>query len=188
MTEKGHPYPASHALFLDSPLRHLLQPPKNLAEMLNIDPTETVVDFGCGPGFYTIEFAKRAKEVVAVDLQLGMLDRANQKADKARVGNVRFLQTEGKSLQLPDASADMVVLVTVFHEVAESESILKEFARVLKPNGKLVIAETIKKGIIPGAPVQNPASLQAEIEKSRFKLVQMKTYKLYGVFFFAKTA
>ncbi len=58
--------------------------------------------------------------------------------------------------------------MTVFHEVAESEFVLKEFARVLKPNGKLAIVEAIKKGIISGAPVQKPAALQVEIEAGGF--------------------
>jgi ubiquinone/menaquinone biosynthesis C-methylase UbiE len=156
--------------------------------MLNIEPSDTVVDLGCGPGFYTIEFAKRAKEVVAVDLQQGMLDKVKAKAKKEGIANVRFLQTDGKSLELSDESADKIVLVTVFHEVAEPEFVLKEFARVLKPNGQLIIVEVIKKGIISGAPVQNPAELQVEIEAGGFRLKKMKPYKSYGALFFGKTA
>jgi ubiquinone/menaquinone biosynthesis C-methylase UbiE len=186
MTEKGRIYPASHAFFLDSPLRRWLQPPSELAQILDIKPKDTVVDFGCGPGFYTIEFAKRAKEVIAADLQQGMLDKAKLKAKREGVANLRFLQTDGKSLQLSDESADKIVLVTVFHEVAEPEFVLKEFARVLKQNGKLIIAEVTKKGIISGAPVQNPAALQVEIEAGDFRLEKIKPYKSYGILFFAK--
>ena len=99
------------------------------------------MDFGCGPGFYTIELAKKAKMVVAVDLSPEMLKKAQNKAAKARVKNIQFLQSEGKNLQLDDGSVDTILLVTVYHEVGESEAVLKEFGRILKPGGKLAIVE-----------------------------------------------
>jgi ubiquinone/menaquinone biosynthesis C-methylase UbiE len=188
MSERGNIYPASHAYFLDSPIRRLLQPPAGLIEKLHVRPTDTAVDFGCGPGFYTLELAKTAKEVVAVDLQVGMLQRVKHKAERAEVRNIRFLQTDGKTLKLLDASVDKILLVTVYHEVTEPEAVLKEFSRVLKPDGKLIVVEVVKQGILPGAPVQNPETLKAEIEASDFKLEQMQPYKSYGVFFFTKNA
>ena len=81
---------------------------------------------------------------------------------------------------------DLVFLVTVFHEVGESQKVLAEFRRVLKPSGKLVIVEVIKKGFLPGAPVQNPETLKGEVEAGYFNLTQMNQYKNYGVFFFTK--
>ena len=82
----------------------------------------------------------------------------------------------------------LILLVTVYHEVGESEAVLKEFNRILKPESKLIIVEVIKKGIFPGAPVQNPEALKAEIEAGNFKLKQMQPYKSYGIFFFTKKA
>ena len=81
---------------------------------------------------------------------------------------------------------DLVFLVTVFHEVGESQKVLAEFRRVLKPSGKLVIVEVIKKGFLPEAPVQNPETLKGEVEAGYFNLTQMNQYKNYGVFFFTK--
>jgi ubiquinone/menaquinone biosynthesis C-methylase UbiE len=78
--------------------------------------------------------------------------------------------------------------VTVYHEVGDSQTVLKEFRRILKPVGKLVIVEVVKKSIFPGAPVQNPEALKAEVEAGNFELQQMQPYKNYGVFFFTKNA
>jgi ubiquinone/menaquinone biosynthesis C-methylase UbiE len=79
--------------------------------------------------------------------------------------------------------------VTVYHEIGDSESVLKEFSRVLKPKGgKLAIVEVVKKGTLPGAPVQNPEVLKAEIEASNFKPEKMLPYKIYGVFLFTKNS
>ena len=186
MSHKGHPYSASGAFFLDNPIRRLIQPPSELIEKLAINPNDVAVDFGCGPGYYTIELAKKAKRAVAVDLSSEMLKKAQNKAEKAGVMNIQFLQSNGTNIQLEDSSVDIILLVTVYHEVGESEAVLKEFNRILKPESKLIIVEVIKKGIFPGAPVQNPEALKAEIEAGNFKLEQMQPYKRYGVFFFTK--
>ena len=186
MSHKGKAYSASGAFFLDNPIRRLIQPPFELIEKLAITPDDIAMDFGCGPGYYTIELAKKAKKVVAVDLSPEMLKKAQHKAENAGVKNIQFLQSKGINIQLEDSSVDKVLLVTVYHEVGESESVLKEFNRILKPDGTLIIVEIIKKGIFPGAPVQNPETLKTEIEAGNFKLEQMLPKRSYGIFFFTK--
>jgi len=125
-----------------------------------------VVDFGCGPGYFTIDLAKKAQKVVGVDISPEMLKKAQRKAKKSKVKNIEFLQSDGKSLQLESSSVDIILLVTVYHEVGDNEVVLKEFGRVLKPSGKLVVVEVIKKGIFPSAPVQNPDTLKTKLKLS----------------------
>jgi ubiquinone/menaquinone biosynthesis C-methylase UbiE len=187
MTQKGHAYPASGAWMLDNFIRRWLQPPSELVEKLAISTEDVVVDFGCGPGYYTAELSKRAKLLVDVDISPEMLQKAQAKAVKAGAKNVQFLQSDEKNIQISDGSADKILLVTVYHEIGESETALKEFGRILKHDGKLIIVEVVKKGIFPGAPVQNPETLKKEIEAGGFKLQQMQPYKGYGMFFFIKT-
>jgi len=155
---------------------------------LGISPCDVVVDFGCGPGFFTIELARRAKMVVAVDVSSEMLKKAQNKAAKAGVKNIEFLQSKGTDIHLKDGSVDLILLVTVYHEIGESEAVLKEFNRILKPNGKLAVVEVIKKGILPGAPVQNPEALKAEFEAGKFEVKEVLPYKNYGIFISAKKA
>jgi len=165
-----------------------MEPPKRFVEKLSLTPEMTVVDFGCGPGFFTVELAKHAGRVVGVDLQADMLKKARRKTEKAGVQNVEFLQSDGASLQLPDASVDLIMLYTVFHEIADPDAAIKEFHRILKPSGRLVIVEVIKKHLIPGAPIQNSAELQAKVEADGYKLQTLTPYRLYGIFFFTKKA
>jgi ubiquinone/menaquinone biosynthesis C-methylase UbiE len=188
MSHKGEAYSASSAIFLDNPIRRWLQPPSELVEKLSINPGDAVMDFGCGPGFYTIELAKKARKVMAVDLSPEMLKKAQNKAVKKGVKNIEFLQSDGKNIKVEDSSVDLILLVAVYHEVGESQTVLAEFRRILKPTGKLVIAEVVKKSIFPGAPVQKPDALKAEVEAGNFELQQMQPYKNYGVFFFTKNA
>ena len=188
MSHKGEAYSASGAVFLDNPIRRLTQPPSELIDKLGVTPNDVVVDFGCGPGFFTIELAKRSKRVVAIDISPEMLKKVESKATKAKVSNLQFLQSDGKNIQLKDDAVDLILLVTVYHEVGDNEIVLKEFHRVLKPTGKLAIVEVIKKGILPSAPVQNPDVLKVEIEAGNFRLQQMLPYKSYGILLFTKNA
>jgi ubiquinone/menaquinone biosynthesis C-methylase UbiE len=123
---------------------------------------------------------------VAVDLSPEMLKKAKSKAEKSGVKTIQFLQSDGTNIQLEDNAVDMILLVTVYHEVGESAAVLKEFSRILNPQGKLIIVEVIKKGIFHGAPVQNPEALKAEIESGNCKLEQMLPQKNTGIFFFTK--
>jgi len=188
MSHKGEAYSASGAIFLDNPLRRWIQPPSQLVEKLAISPIDIVMDFGCGPGFYTVELAKKAKRVVAGDVSAEMLKKAQRKAVKAGVKNVEFLLSIGIKIKVEDGSVDLIFLVTVYHEVGKGQMALAEFRRILKPTGKLVIVEVVKKGIFPGAPVQNPEALGAEVEAGSFELQQMQLYKNCGVFFFTKNS
>jgi len=187
MSHKGEAYSASGAIFLDNPIRRLFQPPSGIIEKLGLSPTDVAMDFGCGPGYFTIDLAKKAKHVVAADISPEMLKKVKKKAEKAKVQNIQFLQSDGKKIKLQDGSLDLILLVTVYHEVGDSETVLKEFDRVLKPTGKLAIVEVIKSGIFAFAPKQNPEAIKAEVEAANFKLQGMIPYKSYGVFLFTKT-
>jgi ubiquinone/menaquinone biosynthesis C-methylase UbiE len=188
MSHKGHPYSASGAFFLDNPIRRLIQPPSELIEKLAVGTDYTVVDFGCGPGFFTMDLAKKVKVTIAVDLSTEMLEKASNKAQKAGVKNIRFLRSDGKNLQIDNSSVDMVLLVTVYHEIGEGEAVLREFWRILKPQGRLNVVEASKKGLFPGPPVQNPETLRAEIEAGNFKLVQKQHYRNFCILSFTKNS
>lgn len=188
MSHQEHPYPSSGAIFLDNPIRRWLQPPSEVIDKLAINPNDVVVDFGSGPGFYTAELAKKAKVVIAVDISPEMLKKAQKKVEKKRIKNVRFLQSDGKSIQLENSSVDKILLVTVYHELDDHRAVLVEFGRILKTDGKLAIVEVIKKGVFPGAPVQNPKLLTSQIEAIGFMLEQLIPHKTYGIFLFVKKA
>ena len=186
MSHEGHTYSAQGAWFLDNPIRRLLQPPSELIDKLAVTNEQTVMDFGCGPGYFTIELAKRAKQVIAVDLQIEMLQRAQRKAAKANAQNIKFLQSDGTKIQVEDGSVDLILLVTVFHEISDKAAVLGEFHRILKPEGRLAIVEVTKKSTIPGAPIQNPQAIQAHVEAANLQLQQTQPYKNYSILTFNK--
>ncbi len=106
-----------------------------------------VVDIGCGPGRLTIPIARQVGpqgEVVAVDAQAGMLRRVQQKAEAAKLQNVRLVQARaGEGASYGEDPLDRALLVTVLGEIPNQAAALKEIFDALKPGGILSVTEVI---------------------------------------------
>jgi len=107
---------------------------------------ETVVDVACGTGDLTEAFARfsPAKEVLGLDFTPEMLDIARTKRDRRRAGvsrKIRYDTADAQDLPLADASADVVSIAFGIRNVQDPAVAIGEFARVLKPGGRLVILE-----------------------------------------------
>lgn len=105
-----------------------------------------VLDVGCGPGRITVPVAEkvgRQGSVVAVDIQAGMLRRAEEKAKKAGVSNVRFVQAAAGEGRLEKNHFDRALLVTVLGEIPNRDVAMKEIFDALKLGGILSVTEII---------------------------------------------
>ncbi len=155
-------FPAPLAFLLANPLRRRFHPPGHLVDLLAVGPADAVVDFGCGPGFYSVELARRAGETIGVDVSPAMLGKARRAAQKAGV-RLALQQSDGAHLPLASGSVDLILLAHVFHEIAEKRRALEEFERILKPDGRVAILERTRAGrfrrLLPGPPVVRPADI-----------------------------
>ena len=132
---------------LDTRLRHLLYRPDRLAERI-VKPGDRVLDFGCGPGFFTREFAKRAGDsgwVYAVDLQARMLGIVREKMDAEGLGpRVKTHQCRPDLINLPpemNGTFDAATAIFVVHEVPDPEKLFSEIAALLKTGGTFFFSE-----------------------------------------------
>jgi len=165
---EGRPFPAWLSFHLNNELRRRSHPPEKVIDVLGVKATDAVLDFGCGPGFYTISFAKIAREVVAVDIQSKMLGKVSKYAEKNGV-KVKALQSNGQSIPLPDRYFDLIFLSGVYHELAEKGQVLTELKRLLKPGGRIVIRERTKNGHISlGPPAVDTKEVSEELRAVGF--------------------
>ena len=103
----------------------------------------SILDFGCGPGRYTLPAARLAGAegaVYAVDVQPLALKMVERKARRERMSNVRTILTDCET-GLPSGSIDVVLLINALHDAEERGAVLKELRRVLKRDGTVRYAD-----------------------------------------------
>ncbi len=141
--ENNRVCPVSRASGLDSVFRKLLQNPHRILKKY-IKDGMTVLDFGCGPGFFSIEIAKMVGEngkVIAVDLQKAMLEKLGKKIKGTRLeSRIKLCKCSEKCLGLKE-KVDFVLAFYVLHELFSQEKFLKEIKCLMKKDSKLLIVE-----------------------------------------------
>lgn len=104
--------------------------------ILDTIPAGDALDAACGTGRHAEYLAARGHRVVGVDSSPDMLERAGK-----RVPDARFEQGDLHRLPLADASVDLVVCGLALTHVPDLAPVLAEFARVLRPGGRLVTSD-----------------------------------------------
>lgn len=123
----------------------------DLAAMLaaaNLRGDERVLDAGCGAGHTALTFAPRVAHVIGVDLTLAMLAQAKRLAAERKLTNAEFERGDVERLPYPDASFDLVTSRYSAHHYPHPIAALREFVRVLKPGGALLLVDVVS----PDAP------------------------------------
>jgi ubiquinone/menaquinone biosynthesis C-methylase UbiE/DNA-binding transcriptional ArsR family regulator len=104
-------------------------------------PFERVVDLGTGSGRMLTLFGKKAKMSVGLDLSQNMLNIARTNVTKAGVEQVELRHGDIFATRLPAASADLVIVHQVLHYLSDPSAAVAEAARLVSPNGRLVIID-----------------------------------------------
>ena len=99
-----------------------------------------VVDYGCGPGRYTIPIAKLVGpkgKVFAVDIQPLAITTVKKKAASEALTNVEAILVDSYNTGIKESSIDLVLLIDTFHMISNHDALFHELHRILKPDGLL---------------------------------------------------
>lgn len=167
-------FPEKFASLLNNRIRRFLTPPDRLISKLGVKSSDVIMDFGCGPGFYTIPLAKITRRTIGVDVSSRMLEKLASNAMKYHV-KIDLARSDGTAIGLEDGVVDIILLVHVFHEINAKSRVLQEFSRILGASGRLVIVERRKGGVFSrkfGAPIINEERVVSEIRREGFAHLQ----------------
>src|SRR5271157_800678 len=109
-------------------------------------PDHRVLDLGCGAGFDTLLAAQMVGpngKVIGVDVTPQMIVKARNNAESLGLMNVEFVLGEIEDLPIPDASFDLVISNGVFNLCPDKPRVLSEVFQVLKPGGRLQMADIL---------------------------------------------
>ena len=124
-------------------LRDFLLPRKNILKEAGIKTGFHVLDYGCGPGSYTIaasELVGSSGKVYALDIHPLAIQMVRDTASKNKLTNVETILSD-RSTGLPDNSVDVVLLYDTSHDLRDPNGVLQELHRVLKPDGLLSFSD-----------------------------------------------
>jgi ubiquinone/menaquinone biosynthesis C-methylase UbiE len=124
-------------------IRDLVSPPERKVREAGIRPGFSVLDYGCGPGSYTIPAARMAGSpgrVYALDINLLALESVRKRALKKGLSNIEVIHSECKT-GLESAIIDVVLMYDVFHELDTPRDVLQEMHRIMKPGAVMSLSD-----------------------------------------------
>jgi arsenite methyltransferase len=111
-----------------------------------IEPGTVVLDLGCGAGtdlLIAAQMTGPTGRVIGIDMTASMVDRARAGATEMALGNVELHESLIEALPIEDASVDVVISNGVIDLVPDKDAVLDEIDRVLRPGGRLQLADVI---------------------------------------------
>jgi len=154
-----------------------------------IDPKDTVLDVGCGSGTDAILASQqlgRRGEVLGVEVVPAMVAKARTAIAGAGVKRIQILEGDAGSIRVPQESVDLALSNGVLHSQRDKAGVLREIFRVLRPGGRLRLADIVVRlsaagtlgsdpqtwaGSLSGAPLET--GLPRAIEKAGFRDIRV---------------
>ena len=147
----------------DDPARDIWQKPQEVIAALALAPDATVADLGAGTGYFAMRLAAALPQgrVFAVDIEPGMVQHVAARAKHNHAANLVAVQGATDDPRLP-GKANLILLVNVYHHIAQREKYFAGLRDALKPGGRIAVID-----FTADSPVGPPRS--ARISAARVK-------------------
>ncbi len=118
-------------------IRNFLRPRKPILDELGIKEGNTILDYGCGPGSYSViasAMVGATGKVYSLDIHPLAMKKVSSIAASKKLTNIETILSDCAT-GLENDSVDIVLFHDIFHALSQPEAVLGEFYRVLKPGG-----------------------------------------------------
>ena len=131
------------AKVFDDPARDTWQHPDEVVAALGLLPNMTVADVGAGTGYFTVRLARAVPggHVIATDIEPDMVRYLDDRAHREKLGNVRAVLATVDDPRLEPNSVDRILVVDVWHHVADRGAYAKGLATALRTGGQIAIVD-----------------------------------------------
>lgn len=176
-SHQGHGAGGAHHAFVDAdartrlfddPARDEWQCSDDVLRALELEPTLAVADVGAGTGYFSVRLARAVPrgEVIATDLEPDMVRFLNERARRERLPNLHAIQATPTASGLAAGSVDRILIVHMWHHLADGGEYARDLAAALRPGGRLLVVDfslSAQRGPPTGMRVA-PEALSAELE------------------------
>ena len=179
--EIAHVMGFSGALWLERNTREKEERLSLMVKSLKLKPGDVVADVGAGSGVISMLIAEQILpegQVMAVDIQDEMLQRLVKRCKQAGIENIKPVKGTKKSPNLKPESADLAIMVDVYHEFELPFEMMLQISRAMKPGGRVVLVEyRMEDPTVPIKLVHKMTEEQAkkELEQPEFRLKWTET-------------
>lgn len=164
---------------LNNPERLKDIPPDYVWEKLNIQKTDVMVEIGAGTAFFSVAFLKlgNPSKLYACDVSDVMLDWVKENVAQ-KYPEIIPVKTEEDSVPLDDATADLVFMINLHHELDNPGRSVEDAYRLLKPGGTVFIVDWKKEEMADGPPERirwRPDRIMEQLADCGFQNVNLFT-------------
>jgi SAM-dependent methyltransferase len=164
------------ASWLERPERESEEAPEKALDAIGIEPGMIIADVGAGTGYFARRMARRTGpkgKVFAVDIQPRMLELLKKYAEREGLSNVETIVGKENDPLLPEGKIDLILMVDVYHEFAQPQTMLRKMKAALSPGGRMALLEYRKED--PEVPIRlvhkmSIDEVKTEIEAEGFRL------------------
>lgn len=162
---------------LNNPERLNDLPPDILFSQFRSMKPEIILDIGAGTGFFSVHLAKYfpVSKIYACDISAAMFNWMSENITSEHEQISVHLMEENQ-IPFVDSTGDLLIMINLHHELNNPDMLLKECHRVLKPGGKILIADWKKEVMPMGPPIEircKPEDVEEQLKDARFENISV---------------
>ena len=172
----------------EDPKRQEWQMPEKVVKALGLGDGSRVADLGAGTGYFTVHLARAVAPsgfVLAVDVELDMIEYLAQRVQKDALGNVTPVFALADHPMLPPGRLDLIFVCDTFHHIDDRVKYLKRLRSALAPGGRIAVVDFLMKDIPVGPPPDHKlprVHVISEFLEAGYQLAEEKTFLPYQYF------